>query len=219
LPPINSILALNHRIGYNTTAIELLLPTWKAGVIDLRKRVRAEGRTHCWRERASLGPPCSSRHRVEPQARISLDRPKLQSQPQGVSRSLAPRDRDPDAPLHLIGPRLSLTERKLVAIDTKKGSESCSGSRNLIRCLGGRRRKETMQTRNRGDYTIAGCELVAEGADLRVQVLSRRAVRTVALPQRDQRQFRLPRGANGGRDTSAAPGLSARAGRALRGTA
>ena len=29
-----------------------------------------------------------------------------------------------------------------------------------------------MQTRNRGDYTIAGCELVAEGADLRVQVLS-----------------------------------------------
>jgi hypothetical protein len=24
-----------------------------------------------------------------------------------------------------------------------------------------------MQTRNRGDYTIAGCELVAEGADLR----------------------------------------------------
>ena len=80
MPPINWILALNHRIGYNTTAIELLLPTWKAGVIDLRKRVRAEGRTHCWRERASLGPPCSSRHRVEPQARISLDRPKLQSQ-------------------------------------------------------------------------------------------------------------------------------------------
>ena len=29
-----------------------------------------------------------------------------------------------------------------------------------------------MQTRNRGDYTIAGRELVAEGADLRVQVLS-----------------------------------------------
>ena len=29
-----------------------------------------------------------------------------------------------------------------------------------------------MQTRNRGDYTIAGCELVAEGADLRVQALS-----------------------------------------------
>src|SRR5262249_39598830 len=29
-----------------------------------------------------------------------------------------------------------------------------------------------MQTRNRGDYTISGCELVAEGADLRVQVLS-----------------------------------------------
>jgi len=27
----------------------------------------------------------------------------------------------------------------------------------------------TMQTRNRGDYTIAGCELVAEGADLRVR--------------------------------------------------
>jgi len=29
-----------------------------------------------------------------------------------------------------------------------------------------------MQTRNRGDYTIAGCELVAEGADLRVQLVS-----------------------------------------------
>ena len=29
-----------------------------------------------------------------------------------------------------------------------------------------------MQTRNRGDYAIAGRELVAEGADLRVQVLS-----------------------------------------------
>jgi quercetin dioxygenase-like cupin family protein len=38
--------------------------------------------------------------------------------------------------------------------------------------FGDRRRKATMQTRNRGDYTIAGCELVAEGADLRVQVLS-----------------------------------------------
>ena len=29
-----------------------------------------------------------------------------------------------------------------------------------------------MQTRSRGDYTIAGRELVAEGTDLRVQVLS-----------------------------------------------
>ena len=29
-----------------------------------------------------------------------------------------------------------------------------------------------MQTRNRADYTIAGHELVAEGADLRVQVLT-----------------------------------------------
>jgi quercetin dioxygenase-like cupin family protein len=29
-----------------------------------------------------------------------------------------------------------------------------------------------MQTLNRGDYTISGCELVAEGADLRVQVLT-----------------------------------------------
>ena len=29
-----------------------------------------------------------------------------------------------------------------------------------------------MQTRSRGDYIIAGRELVAEGADLRVQVLS-----------------------------------------------
>jgi quercetin dioxygenase-like cupin family protein len=29
-----------------------------------------------------------------------------------------------------------------------------------------------MQTRNRGDYTISDCELVAEGADLRVQVLT-----------------------------------------------
>src|SRR5262249_21037489 len=45
-------------------------------------------------------------------------------------------------------------------------------ARNLLQCFGDRRRKATMQTRNRGDYTIAGCELVAEGADLRVQVLS-----------------------------------------------
>jgi hypothetical protein len=29
-----------------------------------------------------------------------------------------------------------------------------------------------METRNRRDYTIAGRELVAEGADLRVQVLT-----------------------------------------------
>ena len=29
-----------------------------------------------------------------------------------------------------------------------------------------------MQTRSRGDYTIAGRELVAEGTDLRVQVLT-----------------------------------------------
>src|SRR6266481_4062068 len=33
-------------------------------------------------------------------------------------------------------------------------------------------RKGTMQTRSRGDYAVAGLELVAEGADLRVQVLS-----------------------------------------------
>jgi hypothetical protein len=31
-----------------------------------------------------------------------------------------------------------------------------------------------MQTRSRGDYMIAGRELVAEGADLRVQVLRAR---------------------------------------------
>ena len=29
-----------------------------------------------------------------------------------------------------------------------------------------------MQTRSRGDYTIAGRELIAEGTDLRVQVLT-----------------------------------------------
>jgi len=33
-------------------------------------------------------------------------------------------------------------------------------------------RDGTMHTRSRGDYPIAGRELVAEGADLRVQVLS-----------------------------------------------
>ena len=43
-----------------------------------------------------------------------------------------------------------------------------------------------------------------------------RAVRTVALPQRDQRQLCLPGGADGGRDASASPRLS---GRALRGIA
>jgi quercetin dioxygenase-like cupin family protein len=36
-----------------------------------------------------------------------------------------------------------------------------------------------MQTRNRGDYTIAGHELVAEGADLRVQVLTLAAAQCV----------------------------------------
>jgi hypothetical protein len=44
----------------------------------------------------------------------------------------------------------------------------------------------TMQTRNRGDYTIAGRELVAEGTDLRVQVLTfGRGSACVALPYRD----------------------------------
>ena len=39
-----------------------------------------------------------------------------------------------------------------------------------------------MQTRNRGDYTIAGRELVAEGADLRVQVLSLAVGQSVPWP-------------------------------------
>jgi mannose-6-phosphate isomerase-like protein (cupin superfamily) len=36
-----------------------------------------------------------------------------------------------------------------------------------------------MQRRNRGDYAIAGCELVAEGADMSVQVLSLAAGQSV----------------------------------------
>ena len=41
-----------------------------------------------------------------------------------------------------------------------------------------------MQNRNRGSYEIAGSEIVAEGADLRVSVLSlrRRPMRSLALP-------------------------------------
>src|SRR5260370_29338765 len=38
--------------------------------------------------------------------------------------------------------------------------------------IGGGRRTGRMQTHNRSDYAIAGRELVAEGADLRVQVLT-----------------------------------------------
>src|SRR5262249_9078389 len=73
----------------------------------------------------------------------------------------------------LSGGRLPPTAlgRNLVAKTTRGAPRSCRSLRNLLRCLG-LEKDGTMQTRNRGDYTIAGHELVAEGADLRVQVLT-----------------------------------------------
>ena len=70
-----------------------------------------------------------------------------------------------------------------------------------------------MQIHNRSDYAIAGRELVAEGADLRVQVL------TLAAGQCVPWHYHSEISANGGRDASAPPHLPALAGRALRGTA
>jgi len=55
-----------------------------------------------------------------------------------------------------------------------------------------------MQVRSRSDYEIAHREVVAEGADLRVQVdARRRPVRSLALSQRDYRQLCLPRRPDG----------------------
>src|SRR5206468_13041871 len=51
-----------------------------------------------------------------------------------------------------------------------------------------------MQTRSRGDYTIAGRELVAEGTDLRVQVLTLAAgqcVRGITTPRLATASFAL----------------------------
>src|ERR1700749_268124 len=129
-----------------------------------------------WRERVSNSrSPCSSRHRVGPQARISLYRSKRQRQSRpsgkGVGRSLGP----PRSRARVtLGGRFApaAQKRKLVAMNTRRGSKSCPSPRNLLWCLGGRGRKARMQKRSRGDYTIANRELVAEGADLRVQVLS-----------------------------------------------
>ena len=71
-----------------------------------------------------------------------------------------------------------------------------------------------MQTRNRGDYTIAGRELVAEGTDLRVQVLTLAAGQCVPWHYHTEisDSFVCLEGADGGRDTGTTPRLSARAG-------
>jgi hypothetical protein len=78
-----------------------------------------------------------------------------------------------------------------------------------------------MHTRSRGDYPIAGRELVAEGADLRVQVLSLGAGQCVPWHYHSEisDSFVCLEGAHGGRDAGAAARLSAPGGRALRGAA
>ena len=82
-------------------------------------------------------------------------------------------------------------------------------------------RDRTMHTRSRGDYPIAGRELVAEGADLRVQVLSLAAGQCVPWHYHSEisDSFVCFEGAHGGRDAGAATRLSAPGGRALRGAA
>jgi quercetin dioxygenase-like cupin family protein len=79
----------------------------------------------------------------------------------------------------------------------------------------------TMHTRSRGDYPIAGRELVAEGADLRVQVMSLAAGQCVPWHYHSEisDSFVCLEGAHGGRDAGAAARLSAPGGRALRGAA
>ena len=77
-----------------------------------------------------------------------------------------------------------------------------------------------MQTRNCGDYTIAGHELVAEGADLRVQVLTLAAGQCVPWHYHTEiSDSFVCRGADGGRNTGTAPRLSSPAGRAMRSAA
>ena len=59
-----------------------------------------------------------------------------------------------------------------------------------------------MEVRTRGDYELAEREVVAEGADLRVQVLD--ACRGPCIPWRDHRRLCLSRRSNSGRDSRAA---------------
>src|SRR6266404_36780 len=65
--------------------------------------------------------------------------------------------------------------------DRSQAIPCCQGHRECARIVGQPRyflqclgvgKDGTMQTRSRGDYTIAGRELIAEGTDLRVQVLT-----------------------------------------------
>ena len=76
-----------------------------------------------------------------------------------------------------------------------------------------------MQTRNRGNYTIASCELVAEGADLRVQVLSLAAGQCVPWHYREISDSFVCLEGPMVVETRAPRQLSAVAGRTVRGTA
>ena len=71
-----------------------------------------------------------------------------------------------------LGPALIRSRTKAVAMSIGKGSKIALAREISSSVSETGKGKATMQTRNRGDYTIAGCELVAEGADLRVQVLT-----------------------------------------------
>jgi hypothetical protein len=102
-------------------------------------------------------------------------------------------------------------------MNTRRGSKSCPSPRNLLWCpeagegKQGCRRAAAAITRSPTANWSPGRQSARPGVEP-----CGRPVRTVALPQRNQRQFRLPQGANGGRDASAAPRLSSPAGRALR---
>jgi quercetin dioxygenase-like cupin family protein len=79
----------------------------------------------------------------------------------------------------IVDPRLLLTG-DILLLGTARGTKIVSeplGIREV--CHGAEEGTGTMQRRNRGDYAIAGCELVAEGADLSVQVLSLAAGQSV----------------------------------------
>jgi multidrug efflux pump subunit AcrB len=110
--------------------------------------------------------------------------------------------------------------RKLVVMDTGRGSKSCPSPRNLLRVSGAGKESNDAdaQPRRLHDRQPRTSRRGRRSARPGVEPCGR-TVRTMALPQRDQRQFCLPRRANGGRDTSAAPHVSAPTGRALRGTA
>jgi quercetin dioxygenase-like cupin family protein len=101
----------------------------------------------------------------------SLDRSVIPAFRKGVGRSLGPPEIAIQRHLAVVGPRLPLSSESSLPWTPGEGQNRALAC-EISTGLGGRGRKATMQTRNRGDYTIANRELVAEGADLRVQVLS-----------------------------------------------